>query len=62
MSGVEDGGKSANRNAAETSCPICGKRFDSIAEVQRHLTVEHMQKGEIPNKESHEDAPSSKGS
>ena len=31
-----------------TICPICGKKFDTPAEANKHVTIEHMQKGEIP--------------
>jgi hypothetical protein len=29
-------------------CSICGKEFDTPAEASKHMTIEHMQKGEIP--------------
>jgi hypothetical protein len=28
-------------------CKICGKKFSSFAEMQQHMTVDHMQKGDI---------------
>ena len=28
-------------------CKICGKEFSSFAEMQQHMTVDHMQKGDI---------------
>ena len=31
-----------------TTCTICGKKFDTPAEASKHVTIEHMQKGEIP--------------
>ena len=37
---------SEEESAKHRKCPICGKDFDSIAEAQRHMTIEHMQKGE----------------
>jgi uncharacterized C2H2 Zn-finger protein len=50
MDSVESRSKGpAHRDASETRCPICGKVFDTVAEKQKHLTVEHMQKGEIPD-------------
>ena len=35
-------------NTDYTICPICGKKFDNPAEASKHVTIEHMQKGEIP--------------
>jgi hypothetical protein len=29
-------------------CKICGRRFEDMAEMQRHVLTEHLQKGEIP--------------
>ena len=26
----------------------CGMKFDDIAEMQQHITIEHHQKGDIP--------------
>lgn len=31
------------------TCRACGKKFDSLGDLQIHLTVEHMQKGDIPS-------------
>jgi hypothetical protein len=28
---------------------VCGKLFDSLGDMQRHATVEHIQKGEVPS-------------
>jgi hypothetical protein len=37
---------SEEESTKHRKCPICGKVFDSIAEAQKHMTLEHMQKGE----------------
>jgi hypothetical protein len=29
-------------------CRSCGKQFDSLGDMQRHILVQYMQKGEIP--------------
>ena len=36
------------------TCKICGKTFDSLGDMQRHSTVEHIQKGEVPSKSDRE--------
>jgi hypothetical protein len=28
---------------------LCGKEFSSFAEMQQHMTIDHMQKGDISN-------------
>lgn len=30
-------------------CRACGMKFDSLGDLEIHLTVEHMQKGDIPS-------------
>jgi hypothetical protein len=30
-------------------CKLCGVKFSSFAEMQQHMTVDHMLKGDIPN-------------
>jgi hypothetical protein len=30
-------------------CKLCGVKFSSFAEMQQHMTVDHMQKGDIPS-------------
>ena len=30
------------------TCRSCGMKFDDIAEMQQHITIEHHQKGDIP--------------
>jgi uncharacterized membrane protein YvbJ len=32
-------------------CSLCGRQFDDMAEMQRHMLTEHMQKGDFPNEE-----------
>jgi len=32
----------------------CGMKFDSFGDMQRHILVEHMQKGDIPSDEESE--------
>ncbi len=32
-------------------CRICGKQFDDMAKMQRHMLTEHIQKGDLPNEE-----------
>jgi hypothetical protein len=34
------------------SCRACGKHFDSFGDMQRHILLEHFQKGDIPAKRS----------
>ena len=29
-------------------CRICGIKFDDMAKMQRHVLIEHMDKGDIP--------------
>lgn len=31
----------------EYRCRACGKQFDSLGDMQRHILVEHHQKGDI---------------
>ena len=30
------------------TCRSCGMKFDSFGDMQRHILVDHMQKGDIP--------------
>ena len=32
-------------------CRICGRQFDDMAEMQRHMLTEHIQRGDLPNEE-----------
>ena len=34
----------------KVKCSVCGKEFENVGDMQRHTTVEHMQKGELPSK------------
>jgi hypothetical protein len=29
-------------------CRACGLKFDNIGDMQKHITIEHHQKGDIP--------------
>jgi hypothetical protein len=39
--------KVENSNIDSTVCKLCGKKFSSFAEMQQHMTVDHMQKGDV---------------
>ncbi len=30
-------------------CHICGREFDDMAEMQRHMLTEHIQRGDLPS-------------
>lgn len=30
-------------------CSICGQQFDDMAKMQRHMMIQHMNEGDIPN-------------
>jgi hypothetical protein len=30
-------------------CRICGRQFDDMAEMQRHMLTEHIQRGDLPS-------------
>ena len=30
------------------TCKVCEAQFESLGDMQRHVLIEHMQKGEIP--------------
>jgi hypothetical protein len=36
------------------TCRSCGMKFDSFGDMQRHILVEHMQKGDIISDEESE--------
>ena len=36
-----------NSKADSSTCGLCGKKFSGFAEMQQHITVDHMQKGDI---------------
>ena len=40
-------------NRPKLKCSICGKEFESLGDLQRHTTVEHIQKGELPSGSKH---------
>jgi hypothetical protein len=29
-------------------CRSCGKEFDNFGDMQKHIMIDHMQKGDIP--------------
>jgi hypothetical protein len=31
----------------DSTCKLCGKEFSSLAEMQQHMTIDHMQQGNI---------------
>jgi hypothetical protein len=37
----------ANGKANSSICKLCRKKFASFAEMQQHITIEHMQRGDI---------------
>ena len=41
----------ATDSQAGVECSICGAQFDDMAEMQRHMLSEHMQKADLPNDE-----------
>ncbi|MFL6479682.1 MAG: hypothetical protein ACJ70Q_05875 [Nitrososphaera sp.] len=41
---------SSNNSHPKLKCSICGKEFENLGDMQRHTTVEHIQKGELPSK------------
>jgi hypothetical protein len=36
-----------NSEIDSSTCKLCGKRFPSFAQMQQHMTIDHMQKGDI---------------
>jgi hypothetical protein len=32
-------------------CRVCGRQFDDMAEMQRHMLTEHIQRGDLPREE-----------
>lgn len=40
---------SSSSSRPKSKCSVCGKEFENIGDMQRHTTVEHMQKGELPS-------------
>ncbi|MFL6309477.1 MAG: hypothetical protein ACJ70T_05725 [Nitrososphaera sp.] len=41
---------SSSNSRPKLKCSICGKEFENLGDMQRHTTVEHIQKGELPSK------------
>jgi hypothetical protein len=41
----------ATDTQGDVECSICRAQFDDMAEMQRHMLAEHMQKGDLPNEE-----------
>ncbi|MGN6614691.1 MAG: C2H2-type zinc finger protein [Candidatus Nitrosocosmicus sp.] len=37
-----------NNDSGTVYCRICNQEFNDMAEMQRHVMTEHMDKGEIP--------------
>jgi hypothetical protein len=37
-----------NSKVDSSTCKLCGRRFSDFAEMQQHMTIDHMQKGDIP--------------
>jgi hypothetical protein len=38
-----------NSKIDSSTCKLCGKKFSSFAEMQQHMTIDHMQQGNISN-------------
>jgi hypothetical protein len=36
-----------NSNVDSSTCKMCGKKFSGFAEMLQHITVDHMQKGDV---------------
>ena len=54
MSSSSSAGSSASEatdSQVGVQCSICRARFDDMAEMQRHMLSEHMQKADLPNDE-----------
>ena len=45
---------SLDRSSTEdhVRCSICGQQFEDMAEMQRHMLTEHIQKGDLPREQS----------
>jgi|RhiMetdeSRZDD1v2_1073273.scaffolds.fasta_scaffold4811024_1 stress-induced morphogen len=45
---------SLERSSTEdhVKCSICGQQFEDMAEMQRHMLTEHIQKGDLPSEQS----------
>ena len=54
MSSSSSAGSSASEatdSQTGVQCSICRARFDDMAEMQRHMLSEHIQKADLPNDE-----------
>jgi hypothetical protein len=55
MSSIDDRQSSSSSSSEARlealKCHMCGQEFDDMAEMQRHILTEHLQKGELPNEE-----------
>jgi len=40
---------SSSSAAADYSCRLCGKHFDTFGDMQRHELIKHVQEGDIDN-------------
>ena len=38
-----------NSKVNSSICKLCRKKFASFAEMQQHITIDHMQRGDISN-------------
>lgn len=38
----------SDSNLDNTNCSLCGQQFDDMAKMQRHMIVQHMNEGDIP--------------
>ncbi|MDQ3902698.1 MAG: hypothetical protein M3247_03450 [Thermoproteota archaeon] len=45
---------SLERSSTEdpVECSVCGQQFDDMAEMQKHMLTEHIQKGDLPREQS----------
>jgi hypothetical protein len=41
--------KDTSSSAADYSCRLCGKHFDTFGDMQRHELIKHVQEGDIDN-------------
>jgi len=45
---VYNGSQPTSDSNKPPHCRICGIKFDDMAKMQRHVMIEHMDKGDIP--------------
>ncbi len=41
-------GSQPDSGSDKTKCSICEQQFDDMAKMQRHMMIQHMNEGEIP--------------